>query len=280
MDNKYCYVSVIYDNKISKKSYYYISNLPEIKVNDKVLVNCAGDKVEGTVVNVNYYNKENVPYPVYKTKKILKILNKEENVVMKVDKINKLGKNITLNDNKLDISDNQTYDYKNNIEDEKEEDVDKILKYNNKIIKIALSLITTMVVICIVIFNSNNNNNNNSSATKGLNTNLKNKSNNTDSSTDVSSGYTSNLSKSYSSSSTSISKKDPDTIYGSGYRRTVGVNGTITYYCTKHCTESCKNCKKCLNNQKSFPNSTCTYSYKYSKGTQDKGWTGCPQCGN
>ena len=196
MDNKYCYVSVIYDNKISKKSYYYISNLPEIKVNDKVLVNCAGDKVEGTVVNVNYYNKENVPYPVYKTKKILKILNKEENVVMKVDKINKLGKNITLNDNKLDISDNQTYDYKNNIEDEKEEDVDKILKYNNKIIKIALSLITTMVVICIVIFNSNNNNNK-SSATKGLNTNLKNKSNHTDSSTDVSSGYTSNSSKSY-----------------------------------------------------------------------------------
>ena len=78
MENKYCYVSVIYENNISKKRYYYISNLPKIKINDKVLVNCAGEKVEGRVVDVKYYNKEDVPYPIYKTKKILKLLKNKK----------------------------------------------------------------------------------------------------------------------------------------------------------------------------------------------------------
>ena len=263
MENKYCYVSVIYENNISKKRYYYISNLPKIKINDKVLVNCAGEKVEGRVVDVKYYNKEDVPYPIYKTKKILKLLNQEENSVTKYNEVNKVEKNTTLNDDNLNIllNEESNYDnYSDNIEDE-DSNVDKIVKDNKKLITIALSLIVTMVVICIVIFNFNTNN---SSSTNVLNITKQSSSNN--SSNGINKGSNSSSSKSSKSSSSSYSsssssktydpRKDPDVTYYSGYRKSKGVNGAVTYYCTR-----------------------CNYSYQYSKG-RDRGWFGCPQCGD
>lgn len=275
-NDKYCYVSVKYNNKLSKKSYYYISNMPEIKVNDKVLVNCAGEKVEGTVVRVSYYNKENVPFPLYKTKKILKILNKEENIVTETNEINNVDNSNILKDNKSEIMNNQTFNnisYNDDIEDEKgeddDEDIEKTLRNNNKLLKMTLALITSMAVICIVIFNFNTNNittntsDRNNSSSSSLSSLSNNSSKSLTNSSSSSSSKSSNSSKSSTSSSSSSSSsknydphKDPDVTYYSGYRKSKGVNGAVTYYCTK-----------------------CNYSYQYSKG-RDRGWFGCPKCGD
>ena len=58
------------------------------------------------------------------------------------------------------------------------------------------------------------------------------------------------------------------------YTRTVGVNGTITYRCTKTCNESCVHCRKC----KLALNGSHKCTFEYSFHGKDGGWIGCPEC--
>lgn len=307
MEGKLCYVLVRYENKKSSKEYYYISNIPEIKKNDKVLVNCAGEKVTGKVMNVEYYDKNNVPYPVYKTKKILKIISEEENKVN--DKTIEREDVSEINESKIKkeiIAEKNINGYTEIVEKKDDlniyNDIDNDMNYHinfnkNSKIKKCISVICCFFIIAIsmgyYINNSENHNVNETLSNNVIGSNHSNSSNNTTGSnysnsssnttgSNYSSSSNSSTGSSYVSSSSSKYNKDPDATYGSGYKRTVGVNGAITYYCTRHCSaEKCtKNCKHCLNNQKSFPNSTCTFHYQFSKGQRDKGWIGCPQCGD
>lgn len=71
----YTYASGVYDEKtIGEPSFYYKTDL-SIKVGDKVLVDRNDKKVIGEVVALEYYEEDNVPYPLNKTKDILKILS-------------------------------------------------------------------------------------------------------------------------------------------------------------------------------------------------------------
>lgn len=288
MEKYYYYVSVIYDNVYSKKSYYYISNDEKIKIGDKVLVNCSGDKITGKVIKVERFTKEQAPFPVYKTKKVLKILNEEKtsdnkynvtDIVRLDNKIeNDISKIIESNIIDKDNDNKEILDSYNNL---KIEDYDTINAHKkSKRYKIAAGLVACFIVVSMVLYNPPN---------KIISNENKSDSNTSYSSKSTSSDVTNNTSSSYKSSSSSSSSKnnssysyknDPDATVGSGYVRKVGVNGAITYSCTRHCTDSCENCKKCITNQKSFPSSHCTFSYQFSKNMKDKGWIGCPQCGD
>lgn len=75
----YTYVSVIYDDDIVAKtidepSFYYCTELEEINIGDKVLVNRNGKDVVGIVIDVEYFDEDKVPYPIEKTKSIIKVL--------------------------------------------------------------------------------------------------------------------------------------------------------------------------------------------------------------
>ncbi len=65
------------------------------------------------------------------------------------------------------------------------------------------------------------------------------------------------------------------------YERTVGVNGTVNYKCTRVCDENCYKCEKCIRNAQSFNRKPkCNFSYQIPKKARDIGWIGCPQCGD
>ncbi len=76
----YTYVSVIYEDDIvakttGKPSFYYKTTIKEISVGDKVLVNRNDKETVGLIVEVKHKEKNKVPYPLNKTKDIIKILN-------------------------------------------------------------------------------------------------------------------------------------------------------------------------------------------------------------
>lgn len=76
----YTYVSVIYEDDIvakttGKTSVYYKTDINEISVGDKVLVNRNDEDVVGLIVEVKHIEKNKVSYPLNKTKDIIKILN-------------------------------------------------------------------------------------------------------------------------------------------------------------------------------------------------------------
>ena len=281
MQKYYYYVSVIYDNVYSKKSYYYISNDENIKIGDKVLVNCSGDKITGKVIKVERFTKEQAPFPVYKTKKVLKILNEEKTNdnkynspdIARLDiKIkNDVSKIIESNNIDKDNDDKEILDSYSNFKTKDLNAHKKSKKY-----KIVAGLVACFIVVSMVLYNTQNRIiSNENKSDRNISYSISNVANNT------SSSYKTNSSSGSSKSNSSYSyKNDPDAIVGSGYVRKVGVNGAITYSCIRHCTDSCKNCKKCITNQKSFPSSHCTFSYQFSKNMKDKGWIGCPQCGD
>ena len=60
------------------KSYYYKTTDRDIFETDVVLVERNGQKVKGIVNSVEYYYKDEVPYPVEKIKDIIKILDDED----------------------------------------------------------------------------------------------------------------------------------------------------------------------------------------------------------
>ena len=66
------------------------------------------------------------------------------------------------------------------------------------------------------------------------------------------------------------------TVPVSDYRKTVGMNGTIRYYCTRNCGEGCvqdgRNCTR------GYSDSKCKFEYSLSGDCFDSGWSGCPCC--
>lgn len=84
LPKQYTYVSVIYDDDIVAKtinepSFYYKTDLEDIWINDKVLVNRNGKDVIGIVIDIEKFYEEDVPFPIDKTKDILKIIEEEQN---------------------------------------------------------------------------------------------------------------------------------------------------------------------------------------------------------
>ena len=202
--------------------------------------------------------------------------NKEKNYKKEGSFINKTSNNIDKIYEKNSII-NQYSNVKYEKEEDKTDYSDGKKSHNNS--KLYM-IVAGLAVCCIALFfifykdtatfdkniisNTNNYYNitsNNSSTYKGSST-----------SPSSSTSYSSSYSYNYENNS-------DITTTGQGYVRKVGVNGAITYSCMRYCSSSCKSCKSCLTNQKSFPSSHCNFSYQYSKG-KDRGWFGCPQCGD
>lgn len=76
----YCIVSVKYSDYDGEKTYaYIITNKDEkVSVGDEVLVDRAGKKVLAQIVDVGYYNEANAPYPINRTKKVIKVIKTPE----------------------------------------------------------------------------------------------------------------------------------------------------------------------------------------------------------
>ena len=70
------YVYVNYFDDINGKLYCYISDDESIEEDDVVLVDRAGYNTVARVVKTKYYDSSSVPYPVEKTKKVIKVLGK------------------------------------------------------------------------------------------------------------------------------------------------------------------------------------------------------------
>jgi hypothetical protein len=73
-ENEYVYCKVKFDD--SHKTYYYLSDDYSIRIGDSVEVAVGNDNYfkEATVETVEYYDKEKVPYPLEKMRKILSII--------------------------------------------------------------------------------------------------------------------------------------------------------------------------------------------------------------
>ncbi len=77
-ENEYIFCSVIFSK--NGKNFYYISNEDDIEICDLVIVPVGKDNKEkiAEVVNVEYFSKETVPFPLNKTKKIIRRCNDED----------------------------------------------------------------------------------------------------------------------------------------------------------------------------------------------------------
>ena len=74
---KYTYVSVHYeDDDILKRTYYYLSN-EELNIGDRVLVDRNGDNAIGKVFKIEKFSKRNVPFPLGKTKSVIRKIDKD-----------------------------------------------------------------------------------------------------------------------------------------------------------------------------------------------------------
>jgi hypothetical protein len=74
----YTYASVVYlddivAQTIKEPTFYYKTDLP-VKVGDIVLVDRNGHNTMGEIVRLEYRDKDNVPYPLEKTKDIIEIM--------------------------------------------------------------------------------------------------------------------------------------------------------------------------------------------------------------
>ncbi len=77
-DEKYYFVFVTYDDDPSYREYCYISEDFTIEEGDLVLVDRLGEEVIAEVIDTGYYTYVNAPYPVEKTKHVIKIIKKYE----------------------------------------------------------------------------------------------------------------------------------------------------------------------------------------------------------
>ena len=68
----YYYLTVRYEDYYSNKEYNYISDDTSVEVGDRVLVDMAGEVVTAEVLETAYCDKFDAPFPVHKTKKIIK----------------------------------------------------------------------------------------------------------------------------------------------------------------------------------------------------------------
>ena len=78
-DKEYYYVSVVYADDLDSYDFYnYLSDDKSVKAGDKVLVNRAGDDVIALVTEAKYYLGSEVPFPVSRTKSIIKKIENDE----------------------------------------------------------------------------------------------------------------------------------------------------------------------------------------------------------
>ncbi|MBS5863502.1 MAG: divalent-cation tolerance protein CutA [Clostridium sp.] len=78
-DKEYYYVSVVYADDLDSYDFYnYLSDDKSVKTGDKVLVNRAGDDVIALVTEAKYYLGSEVPFPVSRTKSIIKKIENDE----------------------------------------------------------------------------------------------------------------------------------------------------------------------------------------------------------
>lgn len=73
----YYYLTVKYEDYSGNKEYNYISDDTSVNVGDRVLVDMAGEVVIAKVLETAYCNKFDAPFPVYKTKKIIKKVDED-----------------------------------------------------------------------------------------------------------------------------------------------------------------------------------------------------------
>lgn len=73
----YYYLTVRYEDYYSNKEYNYISDDTSVNGGDKVLVDMAGKVVIAKVLETAYCNKFDAPFPVHKTKKIIKKVDED-----------------------------------------------------------------------------------------------------------------------------------------------------------------------------------------------------------
>lgn len=79
LDKEYYYVSVVYADSLESYDFYnYLSDDKSVKAGDKVLVNRAGDDVVALVTEARYYLGSEVPFPVSRTKSIIKKIENDE----------------------------------------------------------------------------------------------------------------------------------------------------------------------------------------------------------
>lgn len=71
-DKIYYYLTVKYEEHYSNKEYNYISDDTSVKVGDRVLVDMAGELAIADVLETAFYDKFEAPFPVHKTKRIIK----------------------------------------------------------------------------------------------------------------------------------------------------------------------------------------------------------------
>lgn len=76
-EEKYYYLTVKYEEYYSNKEYNYISDNTTIEVGDRVLVDMAGELVIAEVLETAYCDKFDAPFPVHKTKKIIKKVDED-----------------------------------------------------------------------------------------------------------------------------------------------------------------------------------------------------------
>lgn len=70
----YKYVQVSYDDDYAGRTYSYKTTLENINIGDTVLVDRNGNEAYGTVESIDEYTEKTAPYPVDKTKDIIKIV--------------------------------------------------------------------------------------------------------------------------------------------------------------------------------------------------------------
>lgn len=75
----YKYVSVEYDDDMIGRTYYYKTTIEDIIAGDSVMVERLGNITSGIVREIKEYTRDNAPYPIDKTKDIIKVLDDEFN---------------------------------------------------------------------------------------------------------------------------------------------------------------------------------------------------------
>jgi len=73
----YTYASIKYE-KEQEKTFYYISNIKNLKIGDYVWVAARDTTCPGIVTNIEKFSYNNVPFPIKNTKKIIRRSSKEE----------------------------------------------------------------------------------------------------------------------------------------------------------------------------------------------------------
>ena len=105
-DKEYYYVSVVYADDLDSYDFYnYLSDDKSVKAGDKVLVNRAGEDVVALVTEAKCYLGSDVPFPVSRTKSIIKKIENDE-------ELQKYGYKIE------DFADYEFYDDEDEDEDE------------------------------------------------------------------------------------------------------------------------------------------------------------------